>query len=82
MSAVLTTNFAAQVREMTPQVHSILAEYSALVAGLDDSGEWQGAGVRDCAEWLVVHAGFGRFMGESLVVAGHAMRELSEVGMA
>ena len=82
MSAVLTQTLEPRVREMTPRVHAIMAEYSELVCAFDDSGEWQGAGMRSCADWLVVHAGFDRHTAESLLRAGHAARELPEIGEA
>jgi hypothetical protein len=63
---------------MTPQGHAILAEYSELVSAFEDSGEWQRAGLRSCADWLVVHGGFDRYTADALLRAGHAMRELPE----
>jgi hypothetical protein len=38
--------------------------------------------MRSCADWLVVHGGFERHTAESLLRAGHAARELPEIGEA
>ena len=40
--------------------HLIMGQFSELVSAFEDSGEWQGAGMRSCADWLVVHGGFDR----------------------
>ena len=82
MSAVRMQTLEPRVREMTPRVHAIMAEYSELVCAFEDSGAWQGAGMRSCTDWLVVHAGFDRHTAESLLRAGHAARELPEIGEA
>jgi hypothetical protein len=82
MSAVLTQTLEPRIREMTPRVHAIMAQFSELVSAFEDSGAWQGAGMRSCADWLVVHAGFDRHTAESLLRAGHAARELPEIGEA
>ncbi len=82
MSAATTARYEPRVREMTPRFHAFVAEYAELVAGMDENREWRGAGMRDCADWLVVHCAFSRYMAESLVLAGRAMRELPQVGEA
>jgi hypothetical protein len=82
MIAVHSEPLEPQVREMVPRVHGIMAQFSELVSAFEDSGEWQGAGMRSCADWLVVHAGFDRYTAEALLRAGHAMRELPEIGEA
>jgi hypothetical protein len=82
MSAVLTQTLEPRVREMVPRVHAIMAQFSELVCAFEDSGEWQGAGMRSCTDWLVVHAGFDRRTADALLRAGHAARELSEIGEA
>ncbi|HEV7465786.1 MAG TPA: DUF222 domain-containing protein [Candidatus Dormibacteraeota bacterium] len=82
MSAVLTKTLETRVRAMVPQIHATMAQFSELVCAFEDSGEWQGAGMRSCADWLIVHGGFDRHTADALLRAGHAARELPEIGEA
>src|SRR5258708_6998754 len=71
-----------RMRELAAQEHAIMAELSGLATSYEDGGYWKGAGMRSCADWIIVQLGFDRYTADSLLRAGHAARALPEVGQA
>jgi hypothetical protein len=71
-----------RMRELAAQEHAIMAELSGLATEYEDGDYWKGAGMRSCADWIIVQLGFNRYTAETLLRAGHAALALPEVGQA
>ncbi|HEX6493468.1 MAG TPA: hypothetical protein VF112_08135, partial [Candidatus Dormibacteraeota bacterium] len=50
------------------------------LALLDELDGWRGTGLHDCADWVVCNLGCSPHNAKALVAAGHAARELPEIG--
>jgi hypothetical protein len=70
------------MRELAKRMHADSAEMAELATEHDDSGDWRKAGMRSCADWIVVRLGFDRYTAEALLRAGHATCVLPQVAEA
>jgi hypothetical protein len=69
-------------RAEAPHFHAYMAVWARKSAAFENLEGWRGAGMRSCVDWFVTHLGFNRLFAEAMLRAGHAERELPEVGEA
>jgi hypothetical protein len=72
----------AEIRADAADIHAREARLAARLALFDEHDGWRGMGLRDCADWVTCNLGFNPQNAKALMVAGHAARELTEVGEA
>jgi hypothetical protein len=72
----------SEILELAARVHADMAQLAERLPAFEESDEWRRAGMRSCADWLTVHAGFDRYTADALLRAGRAVRELPEVAEA
>lgn len=73
---------ADEIRMLSAESHASMARISRMVAKYDSSGEWAGVGVRSCAHWLTISAGFDLRTSSELVRVGHALEQLPAIAEA
>lgn len=73
---------ADEIRMLSAESHASMARISRMVAKYDSSGEWAGVGVRSCAHWLTISAGFDLRTSSELVRVGHALEQLASIAEA
>lgn len=71
-----------RIRDRAARIHAETAELARDLVAFDESGCWRGTGMRDCADWITSNLGYDRPNARALMLAGHAARELTEVGEA
>ncbi|MBJ7601770.1 MAG: DUF222 domain-containing protein, partial [Candidatus Dormibacteraeota bacterium] len=62
--------------ELAAHIHAATAEFSERVAAFDLRDAWGGAGIRSCAHWLSIYAGFESSTGQELIRVGTALAAL------
>ncbi|MBJ7602149.1 MAG: HNH endonuclease, partial [Candidatus Dormibacteraeota bacterium] len=62
--------------ELAAHIHAATAEFSERVAAFDLRNAWGGAGIRSCAHWLSIYAGFDFPTGRGLIAVGAALGAL------
>jgi hypothetical protein len=68
--------------ELAAHVHAAMAQLTQMAAAFDDTEAWGGYGIRSCAHWLAVNAGFDVFTAEELLRVGHALTGLPQIAAA
>ena len=68
--------------ELAAQTHAALAELARMAVEFDDSEGWSGSGIRSCAHWLAINAGFAQHTGEELLRVGRALSSLPAISHA
>ena len=69
-------DFAHQVSEDSAHLHAATAALVLKIAALDARGGWRGVGMRSCAHWLAVAAGFDERTASEMLRVGHALASL------
>jgi len=76
------TPLGDEICELSAHIHGATADLTRMLAAFDDSEEWGGVGMRSCAHWLSIHAGFDLWTARELLRVGHALRELPSIAAA
>lgn len=71
-----------EICELAAEVHAGTARLAAMVARYDSSEAWAEAGMRSCAHWLTVAAGFDLRSSNELLRVGHALKDLPLIAAA
>ena len=69
-----------RIRERNLCIQALTAAQADDLALFDELHGWGGSGMRDCADWVTCSLGYSPHNAKGLVAAGHAARELPEVG--
>ena len=77
-----TLGIAEEICLRSAQIHAETAHLSRMVAKYDSSGDWAGIGVRSCAHWLTIAAGFDLRTSSELIRVGHALEQLPAISEA
>ena len=72
----------AEIRADAAELHARTAALARKLALFDELEGWRGMGMRDCADWVTCTLGFSPHNAKGLMAAGHAARELPEIGEA
>ncbi|MDQ6900853.1 MAG: hypothetical protein M3072_15365 [Candidatus Dormibacteraeota bacterium] len=67
---------AHAICELAAHIHAATAEFSERVAAFELKSAWGGAGIRSCAHWLSIYAGFDSPTGRELIAVGTALAAL------
>ena len=73
---------ADEICARSAQIHAASAQLCTMAATFDSSNEWAGIGVRSCAHWLTISAGFDLRTSSELVRVGHALEQLPAIANA
>jgi hypothetical protein len=68
--------------ELAAHVHAAMAQLTRMAAAFDDQEAWGGYGIRSCAHWLAINAGFDVFTADELLRVGHALTTLPRIAAA
>jgi hypothetical protein len=71
-----------RIRERQVRIDAETAEQARDLAVFDDHQGWRRSGMRDCADWVSCNLGRDPQNAKALMAAGHAARELPELGAA
>jgi hypothetical protein len=82
MSKTISEDVGRRIEALSAQIHAATAELVQLSAEYDDVGGWLGVGLRSCAHWLSIHAGFDVHTGAEMVRTGHALEALPQIAEA
>jgi hypothetical protein len=77
-----TLALACELCDLAAHTHAGLARIARLAAKFDTAGGWTGAGMRSCAQWLSISAGFDLRSSAVLVSVGHALENLPLIARA
>jgi hypothetical protein len=77
-----TLAIARDVCDLAAHTHAGMAQLARRAAEFDSAEGWTGEGIRSCAHWLSINAGFGLSTGEALVTVGHALERLPLIAAA
>jgi len=69
-----------EIRAAAADIHARMARLAERLVDFEERGLWRGSAMRDCAEWVSCNLGFDRHNARALMAAGHAARELTELG--
>jgi hypothetical protein len=72
----------AQILELWGEITAATHRFLELIAELDDSGRWTGAGLASCAQWLNLHCGIGEVSARERLRVAHAIRALPKINAA
>ena len=67
---------AGRITELAAHVHAATAELAQRLAAFDAARGWAGDGIRSCAHWLSINAGFDHHTACDLLRVGHALESL------
>jgi hypothetical protein len=68
--------------ELAANVHAAMARLTRMAADFDDTQAWSGYGIRSCAHWLAINAGFDVFTADEVIRVGHALAVLPQLSAA
>ena len=71
-----------RIQERNLRIQALTAEQARDLALLDELDGWRGDGRRDCVDWVSCELGYSLPNAKALLTAGHAARELPELGDA
>ena len=82
MAAAESDGSGDEICPLSAQIHAGTAQLCQMVARYDSSGEWAGIGVRSCAHWLTIAAGFDLRVSNELIRVGHSVEQLPAIAKA
>src|SRR4030081_1921652 len=71
-----------RIRERQARMNADSAGQARDLAIFDEYDGWRGVGMRDCADWVTCNLGYRPQNAKALMAAGHAAREVPEIGEA
>jgi hypothetical protein len=75
-------DFESEILADAADVHARMARLAGKLVVFDERGLWRRMAMRNCEDWVTCRLGFDRPQARSLMLAGHAARELPELGEA
>jgi hypothetical protein len=74
--------FESEILADAADIHARMARLAGKLVVFDERGLWRRMAMRNCEDWVTCRLGFDRPQARSLMLAGHAARELPELGEA
>jgi hypothetical protein len=75
-------DFESEILADAADIHARMARLAGKLVVFDERGLWRRTAMRNCEDWVTCKLGFDRPQARSLMLAGHAARELPEIGEA
>jgi hypothetical protein len=75
-------DFESEILGDAADIHARMARLAGKLVVFDERGLWRRTAMRNCEDWVTCKLGFDRSQARSLMLAGHAARELPEIGEA